>query len=1461
MSLPDNIRDSLIWMKGLAEFRRAPGRQSRRRGDRHVPLAEQLEKRILLAVAGPTLDAISDVVIGEDTAQYTVALTGISSGGNALDPVRISAQFQSNELNCSLRSIEPPQGASGSLILEPTHNSFGVGQVSVTVENGGADGDLSTAADNLSVVRTFSLTINPMSFQTNGDTLELELDKDGDTVSISTDQDVMQFHLPNNVWHGEDNEYVSGNGTSVLRVSAAGRSFLKTIRISDTAVNTQIVFSGSTDQYFAQSVFLQQTQAPRPLVINSPLRMTANAGFEAQSSGAIIVNSTGLIESTDGAVILTSDPFIGPAHPWGSGVNIAGGSVRSIGTGSIAIRGPGTSTEGASPDGVVICAGGKVRGGTTGNVVIVGSGGEGTTLPARGVVVSGAGSEILASGAGLSITGTGGNSDTTEFNSGIQVDGGGSIKTIGTASLWLNGFGGVSGGNYNRGVHVSGAMSRVETEDGFLSVRGTGGGRSDAAHNVGVLCDAGGQISVLGAGNLQVVGEGGFAAGGFNRGVAATGSMSGFYVHSGNLALEGTGGGIGNSASNSGVFLDAGSRVQLDGSGTLTVNGLGGKTDGDQNRGVLITGDSTVVSSSGAEIQIDGTGGGTGTSSWNYGVSVEAGATLQGVVESLITISGTGGVSAGLNNRGVVLTGQTTHVLGDQILISGIAGGTEAGTAGPVAILLESGANLQADHGDIAFKADSLEIAADSSVNAGVDGNVSIAQSSNGRTIVVGSLTRSDTSLDLSQVTLSSITTHTLAIGNETSGTISIVSDLNLKSPTNLILKSANEIVVEEGNVNTGGGQLVLHPGSGSSGTNSDQVSLGSISSDETAVSVLVVDANLLNTDAATAAFAVTGRLVLNDSILQLNHAADLEPGKPWLLIQNDGTDAIVGNFKNADASGRIVFDDITFRVSMTGGDGNDVTLTREDPGAVGEIWGTLSHDVFVIEPSGISGSGTFEISRSLDGAAPVHVASISREFPLSLHGIAGTDEVVIRGTSSNDSFVVKSSTVLLNGSPITISGIEKICLTGQNGSDSYQFYADHSLGVVRIDDVSGDADTIDFSKTILNSVKLSLAVTVAQSVNSNLSLQLTSASGIERLIGGSRADTLSGNNNANTILGSGGGDTLSGGLGSDILIGGPGDDTYVFTAANGTDEVDTLSEGLNAGIDTLDFSALTTGVVVNLGSTASQPVHLNRRIRLSNGLQFERVKGGSGNDVLAGNSVNNLLQGNSGDDRISGGGGDDLLIGGTGNDTYVFRASTAAELDTLSDGVNAGIDTLDFSALTTSVVVNLGSTASQPVHLNRRIRLNNGLQFERVKGGSGNDILAGNSINNLLQGNSGDDRLSGGSGDDILIGGAGNDELFGGNHQDLLIPGRVSYESNSAVLMKLVLQWTANLELAQKINTFRQPGDVANVLLLPKITVFDDGLSSNRLAGEDGIDWFFSSIGDLLFDFENGEYLDVVPV
>ena len=178
---------------------------------------EQLEKKVLLSAASPTLDLISDVVIQEDLASYDVALTGIGPGNVSNTPVRISASFQSASLSCGVRVTEVPSSASATLILEPARNSFGAGTVSVTVENFGPDGKLETAADNLTVVKTFRLTVNPVSFRIDGKTLGIELDNTGDVVNVSRDMDLMQFHLSNSVWYGTDNELVSGNGTSVLQ--------------------------------------------------------------------------------------------------------------------------------------------------------------------------------------------------------------------------------------------------------------------------------------------------------------------------------------------------------------------------------------------------------------------------------------------------------------------------------------------------------------------------------------------------------------------------------------------------------------------------------------------------------------------------------------------------------------------------------------------------------------------------------------------------------------------------------------------------------------------------------------------------------------------------------------------------------------------------------------------------------------------------------------------------------------------------------------------------------------------------------------------------------------------------------------------------------------------------------------------------------------------------------------------
>jgi Ca2+-binding RTX toxin-like protein len=84
---------------------------------------------------------------------------------------------------------------------------------------------------------------------------------------------------------------------------------------------------------------------------------------------------------------------------------------------------------------------------------------------------------------------------------------------------------------------------------------------------------------------------------------------------------------------------------------------------------------------------------------------------------------------------------------------------------------------------------------------------------------------------------------------------------------------------------------------------------------------------------------------------------------------------------------------------------------------------------------------------------------------------------------------------------------------------------------------------------------------------------------------------------------------------------------------------------------------------------------------------------GGSGADSLAGNGASNTLTGGAGDDTLSGGAGSDLLFGGLNNDTYLFTTASATEADQVTENTNEGTDTLNFAALTTSVVLNLGLT------------------------------------------------------------------------------------------------------------------------------------------------------------------------
>lgn len=175
---------------------------------------------------------------------------------------------------------------------------------------------------------------------------------------------------------------------------------------------------------------------------------------------------------------------------------------------------------------------------------------------------------------------------------------------------------------------------------------------------------------------------------------------------------------------------------------------------------------------------------------------------------------------------------------------------------------------------------------------------------------------------------------------------------------------------------------------------------------------------------------------------------------------------------------------------------------------------------------------------------------------------------------------------------------------------------------------------------------------------------------GNDQVIAGADADIVYGDAGADRIFGDQGNDLINAGAGDDTVFGGAGDDLIVAEIGDGNDSYFGDDSNGGAGHDTLDMSAATLAVNVNLGSGP-----------LGNGsvssAQF-------GNDTLWG--IENVNTG-SGNDSISASNAVNVMDGGAGNDTFKFVSVAAANGDTIR-GFEPG-DRLDLSGIDAN-----GSTA-----------------------------------------------------------------------------------------------------------------------------------------------------------------------
>ena len=153
-------------------------------------------------------------------------------------------------------------------------------------------------------------------------------------------------------------------------------------------------------------------------------------------------------------------------------------------------------------------------------------------------------------------------------------------------------------------------------------------------------------------------------------------------------------------------------------------------------------------------------------------------------------------------------------------------------------------------------------------------------------------------------------------------------------------------------------------------------------------------------------------------------------------------------------------------------------------------------------------------------------------------------------------------------------------------------------------------------------------------------------------------------------------------------------------------------------GANTLDYSARTTSVMVNL---ASETATSTSRI---SGIQ--NVIGGAGNDTLTGDGENNSF------------------TGGPGRDTITGYA-----------GTNTLVETRDADFTLTNTSLTIGSEGTDTL---------SGIEEAHLTGGPGDNMLNASTSSSrcVLDGAGGNDTLRSGSGRDVLIGGPGDDTMSG---------------------------------------------------------------------------------------------------
>jgi hypothetical protein len=354
------------------------------------------------------------------------------------------------------------------------------------------------------------------------------------------------------------------------------------------------------------------------------------------------------------------------------------------------------------------------------------------------------------------------------------------------------------------------------------------------------------------------------------------------------------------------VYVANTNAIISSGGGNVSVTGQGGGSGtSDSNYGVIVfIGTSpnvaTITSGGDGTVTVIGTGGNaSGSGGSQHGVYVDAAKITSGG-NGLVTVQGTGSANSGNSNSGVVVVNTNAIITsgGGNVSITGQGGGSGTSTTNHGVYVLSVGQITAGGSGTITVSGTGGASTGDNNHGVYVSGTSALITSSSGSITVTGTKGSS------TNATVADILLETDGIITSTSTTAGII--LNATSAGLFANTTGNDISTDASQ------SLTL----GAANLNFDL--------DNTTVDTEYQQLNLI------------GQIDLNNAGLSF-YGSDYTPveGDVFVLINNDGTDAIVGTFSGfaeGDEITNFLGSTLSAMITYQGGDDNDVVLNIINP-------------------------------------------------------------------------------------------------------------------------------------------------------------------------------------------------------------------------------------------------------------------------------------------------------------------------------------------------------------------------------------------------------------------------------------------------------------------------------------------------------------------------------------------------